>query len=113
MRFRFRSQTSTWLVRVARNVCREFNRRKRGEPLSSEYEPSFEEDPGRDETIASVRRLVAHLPPRQKEVVALRYFEELSVADTAAAMACRPGTVKALLHKALARLRELEQINHA
>ena len=53
-----------------------------------------------------VRRLVAVLPGKHREVVMRRIFEELSVADTAQAMGCRQGTVKALLHKAVRRLRE-------
>ena len=53
-----------------------------------------------------MRALVARLPERQREVVVLRVFESLSVAETAAAMGCRQGTVKALLHKAMARLRQ-------
>jgi RNA polymerase sigma factor (sigma-70 family) len=52
-----------------------------------------------------VRLLVAGLPERQRDVVLLRIFEELSVADTAKAMGCREGTIKALLHKATKRLR--------
>ena len=54
-----------------------------------------------------VRAAIEHLPARQREVVLLRVFEELSVADTARAMGCRPGTVKALLHKAMASMRQV------
>ena len=42
----------------------------------------------------------------------LRIFEELSVADTAKAMGCRQGTVKALLHKAVRRLQENGEEEH-
>ena len=48
---------------------------------------------------------MARLPERQRDVVLLRIFEELSVTDTARAMRCREGTVKALLHKAMKSLR--------
>ena len=37
-RFRFRSHPFTWLYRTARNVCSEFNRARRAEPL--EHEPT-------------------------------------------------------------------------
>ena len=103
---------STWLIRVARNVCREFNRRRRGEALDEAFEPTADDDHERRDDIAQMRRWLARLPARQKEVVSLRYLEELSVEETARAMACRPGTVKALLHKAMARLKELEQLSH-
>jgi DNA-directed RNA polymerase specialized sigma24 family protein len=38
--------------------------------------------------------------------VVLRYFEDLSTEQTAIAMDCAPGTVKATLHQALRSLRE-------
>lgn len=47
---------------------------------------------------------VDRLPYRQKAVVVLRYYEDLSEADIAAAVGCRPGTVKSLASRALARL---------
>jgi RNA polymerase sigma factor (sigma-70 family) len=53
----------------------------------------------------SVRAAVAALPARQREVVALRFAADLAVADVAAVMGCAEGTVKALTHQALARLR--------
>ncbi|WP_310961646.1 SigE family RNA polymerase sigma factor [Nocardioides terrisoli] len=45
------------------------------------------------------------LPERQRQVVALRYYEGLSVAETAAAMGSSEGTVKSQCARALARLR--------
>lgn len=42
----------------------------------------------------SVRRALAELPPRQRAVVVLRYFEDLTEAQTAEALGCTVGTVK-------------------
>lgn len=53
----------------------------------------------------TVRAAVASLPERQRVVVVLRYFADLSVEDTAAAMGCASGTVKSLTSKAVDRLR--------
>jgi RNA polymerase sigma factor (sigma-70 family) len=50
--------------------------------------------------------MLGELPQRQREVVVLRFFEELSVEETAAAMDCAQGTVKATLHQALRALRK-------
>lgn len=47
---------------------------------------------------------VARLPFRQRAVVVLRYYADLSEADIARALECRPGTVKSLGSRALAAL---------
>ena len=59
----------------------------------------------RDELVSALR----HLDPPQRSVVLLRYVLELSEAECAAVLGCRPGTVKSRASRALARLRvELE-----
>lgn len=106
--FRFRASAFTWLYRTTRNVCHEFNRRRHADTLDHEPEdpgPAAEKVLARDDAARKLRRLVQKLPDRQREVVVLRMFEDLSVRETALAMGCREGTVKALLSKALARLR--------
>lgn len=46
------------------------------------------------------------LPRRQRQALVLRYYEDLSEAEIAAALDCPNGTVKSLLRRGLARLRE-------
>jgi RNA polymerase sigma-70 factor (sigma-E family) len=69
-----------------------------------------ERQAGRSESVDAVRRIVlrdalARLAPGQRAVIVLRYFEDLSEADTADALGCTVGSVKSQAHHALARLR--------
>jgi len=50
--------------------------------------------------------LVDRLPPRQRDVLVLRYFEDLSEAEIAQALHCRPGTVKSLASRALRQIHQ-------
>ena len=49
---------------------------------------------------------VCGLPPRQRAALVLRYYEDLSEAETADLMSCSVGTVKSQVFEALSKLRE-------
>jgi RNA polymerase sigma-70 factor (sigma-E family) len=64
---------------------------------------------GHEATIAehdAVWRALRTLPPRQRAALVLRYYEDLTEAQTAAAMGCAVGTVKSQVSAGLAKLRE-------
>jgi len=50
---------------------------------------------------------LAELPPRQRAVIVLRYYEDLTEAQTASVLGCAVGTVKSQGSAALGKLREL------
>jgi RNA polymerase sigma-70 factor (sigma-E family) len=54
----------------------------------------------------AVRAALLRLNPRQRAAVFLRFYLDLPEQEIAAALGCRPGTVKSLLHRSLAVLRE-------
>jgi len=118
-RFRGASHVRTWSFGIAINVVREMRRKRRvGGALSDDVgdsiaatgsrpaggarvarEPSEEAD--RAEQQSMLRAVLKDLPERQREALLLRFFEDLSVEQTAEAMQCAPGTVKATVHQAL------------
>jgi RNA polymerase sigma-70 factor (sigma-E family) len=52
-------------------------------------------------------RLLWKLPPRQRAVLVLRYWEQLTDAEAAEVLGCAEGTVKSAGSRGLARMREL------
>lgn len=55
----------------------------------------------------ALQRALDALPPRQRAAVVLRYYDGLSVAETAAALGVTDGTVKSQVSDALHRLRDV------
>jgi RNA polymerase sigma-70 factor (sigma-E family) len=51
-------------------------------------------------------QLLQELPHRQRAAIVLRYYEDLSEQQTADALGCSTGAVKALTHRGIERLRE-------
>lgn len=65
-------------------------------------------DPAGDAALRlTLRAALAHLTPRQRAVLVLRFFEDRTEADTADVLGCSIGTVKSQTHAALTRLRML------
>jgi RNA polymerase sigma-70 factor (ECF subfamily) len=120
-RFRGDSRMKTWALGIALNVCREMRRAASHQLAGVEITP--DELPTSDlrpdelavgsEVEEEIVRLVHRLPDRQREAIVLRYFEELSVEETAAAMNVASGTVKATIWQALRRLRLQMENNDA
>jgi RNA polymerase sigma-70 factor (sigma-E family) len=94
-----------YLYRSVVNRC--WSRRKhwrvveRRRHLTARPHATYDEIDEIDETWTALRRL----QPRRRAVVVLRYYEDLPLADIAEILGCRVGTVKSMLHRALAELR--------
>ncbi|MFF7390883.1 SigE family RNA polymerase sigma factor [Streptomyces scabiei] len=89
-----------------------WKRRWRGEVPHGELPESATSDVFADVDLQhSLAAAVRALPTRQRAVVVLRYFEDLSIEETARMLGCRPGTVKSQATKALHALRGVPALN--
>ncbi len=119
-RFRAGAELRPWLLRIVANEARNRRRsagrranlalRAAADPSSGGAAPSPESTLLAAERQAALLAAVERLPDEQRDVVACRFFLELSEEETAAALGLRKGTVKSRLSRALARLRaQLEE----
>lgn len=95
-----------WAQRVALNLARSHFRHRAVVRRLHHRVASTERVDEPDVACAiAVRSALGQLPERQRLAVVLRYFADLSVADTAAVMRCPQGTVKTLTREAIFGLR--------
>ncbi len=120
--FRGDSKISTWLYRISwreglRYIWKQNRTAQREAPI---LEADDQPDPGesvlevleRRETAEQVRWALSKLPAKDREILALRYLEELKTTELAQRLDIPTGTVKARIHRALARLKVLLERNH-
>jgi RNA polymerase sigma-70 factor, ECF subfamily len=100
------SRPDRWALRVAFNLAKSGFRRVRiARRVAALADPTYADRDSDPTDAIAVRAAVATLPARQRAAVVLRYFNDLSVADTAEILGCAEGTVKALTSQAVANLR--------
>jgi RNA polymerase sigma-70 factor (sigma-E family) len=95
------------LVNLSRDRRRRLGRRPREAAQEHAIERFQDDEAGRLLERDALAQAVRALPRRQREVVALRFFLDLSVSDTASALQCSEGAVKGYTARAMARMREL------
>lgn len=85
------------------NSCRSHHRRRMLERTRRPQPPVEAAPPAHDELWDALARL----PYRQRAVLVLKFYEDMAELDIAAALGCRPGTVKSLTSRALDELRKV------
>ncbi|WP_281179754.1 SigE family RNA polymerase sigma factor [Actinoplanes subtropicus] len=100
-----RSDPHAYLRRVVVNTHTSWWQRRRRESLVAEV-PDRAAPAGFDADV-ELKRALDGLPPRQRAVVVLRLYEDLSERQTAEVLGCSVGNVKSQYARALAKLREL------
>jgi len=101
-----------YLRRILLNSYRSgFRKRRIAEDLTATPPETVTEDPlGPHGDRAAVIAAVAALPPKQRAVVVLRFWLDLTDAQAAAALGCSVGTVKSQASRALAKLRASDEL---
>lgn len=113
--FRGDCRFSTWLYRLTTNAGIDWLRREkryRSTDDVTELElpddaPSPQEQAEQSETQSAVRRALSRLSEEHRQVLLLRYMQELDYGEIAAALDVSEGTVKSRINRAKGRLREL------
>jgi RNA polymerase sigma-70 factor (sigma-E family) len=107
-----RGEPHAYTRQVLVNLARDRWRRRKRRPAEHSMDdlpPALTFHHDHADTVVDTQLLaagLATLSQRQREVVALRYFEDLSVEDTAAIMRTSAGTVKSYTSRALRQLRQ-------
>ena len=104
-----RSAVSTWLFRIARNLCIDRARRLRYQAAQAETLRLFDIEPDAGTTedhadAATLARRIDALSPVQARLIRMSYFEARSHQDIATELGLPLGTVKSHLRRAFQRL---------
>jgi RNA polymerase sigma-70 factor (ECF subfamily) len=117
--FRGQAKFSSWLYRIALNLCRDWMRRERRAPLvqppedvdlmelaaAAEPAESIEELVSRKDLTRLVERAMAKLPEEQRTAIVLKEYHGLTFQEIADLVGCPLSTVKTRLYQGLTVLR--------
>lgn len=110
--FKKKSSFKTWLYQIAINTS--INHLRQNKHKKTELKDSLAEDNKgvlttiiEDEKRGLIKKAMDKLPERQRLAIVLRVYEELSCSETAKAMGCSDGAVKAHYHNGVKKLKEL------
>ena len=118
-KFRREAKFSSWLYRIALNLCRDWARRERRTPLvqapedidviemaaSTEPSESIENLVARKDLVRHVEKAMALLPDEQRTAIVLKEYHGLTFQEIADLQGCPLSTVKTRLYQGLSVLR--------
>lgn len=104
-----------WIFRIAHNTFLDYVRKKKEMPVGDENFLLFTEEDNRTqpetetlsrERMQELHRLLHSLPPDQRDVLILRYFGELKIAEVAEVLGRTESSVKMLSYRGILQLRK-------
>lgn len=113
--FRGDCRLSTWLYRLVSNAAIDCLRREKKHRDTGDVDdlelpdggPSPQEQAERSDTRDAVRRALDRLSPEHRQVLLLRFMQELDYGEIARALNVSEGTVKSRINRAKSKLREV------
>ena len=113
--FRGDARLSTWLYRIANNETINFLQRQKDTTISlsttedgnqEQIRIQLESDPYFDgeETEIQLQQAVQSLPPKQRQVFNMKYFQEMKYEDISEALGTSIGALKASYHHAVQKI---------
>ena len=112
--FELTAKMTTFLYPVVKNLSLENLRRKRREIADNDLlvAQSTSPDQQRTATQTDLAIVISSLPPLQREVVIMRFLDDMKLDEIAEALSIPVGTVKSRLHNAVEMLRSDERTCH-
>src|SRR6266851_3419505 len=118
-RFRGQAKFSSWLYRIALNLCRDWVRRERRTPVvqapegvdllelaeAAQPSESIEDLIARKDLVRAVERVMARLPEEQRTAIVLKEYHGLTFQEIADLVGCPLSTVKTRLYQGLTVVR--------
>ena len=118
--FKGDAKFSSWLYRIALNLCRDWMRKERRAPmvsvpegveveqLAADHGPAetVEDLAARAELSREVAKAMAHLPEEQRHAIILKEYHGLTFQEIADLMRCPLSTVKTRVYQGLSTLRK-------
>ena len=118
-RFRREAKFSSWIYRIALNLCRDWMRRERRAPMmqppedvdlmdiavAAEPSESIEDLVARRDLTRLVEQAMAYLPEEQRTAIVLKEYQGLTFQEIADVVGCPLSTVKTRLYQGLTVLR--------
>lgn len=97
----------TWLIRILINYCIDTQKKSR------KYQPAHEQSQQANdittinETKIEIEEALTQLDHRYRQIILLKYYEDLTIGDIALTLHRPEGTIKTWLHQALKQLRTI------
>ncbi len=118
--FKGQAKFSSWLYRIALNLCRDWMRRERRSPMATVPEGvdlvdlappeapgnSLEDLVGRRELSGKIAQAMAAIPREQRTAIVLKEYHGMTFQEIADLQGCPLSTVKTRLYQGLTRLRQ-------